>query len=203
MAEVNRARNLDPTSVSCGDFIREYAWVIFVSGFKVSTVRRKILALEHAFKNWDCRAISQQRPTVRTKALQTINNPKKIDAVLKAVDFVNKQGWAAVKNALLSGVIKTDTGVYPSQQFWNYIDNAYHNRDFAFMGTANRRYLAKNLGFDLAKNDRHLTRLAIQHKYSGDAAGVQKFVEDISRHVRERVSVVETVLWNACEISAI
>jgi len=203
MAEVRRARNLDPTSTSCSDFIREYAWVVFVSGFKVSTVRRKILALERAFKNWDCQAISQQRATVRTEALQIINNSKKIDAVLKAVDFVNKQGWAAVKNALLSGIIRANTGVYPSQQFWDYVDNTYRSGDLAFMGTANRRYLAKNLGFDLAKNDRHLTRLAIQHGYSGDAAGVQKFVEDISRHVRERVSVVETILWNACEIDAI
>jgi len=122
---------------------------------------------------------------------------------LKAVDFVNKHGWAAVKNALLSGMIRTGTGVYPSQQFFDYIDNAYCRRDFAFMGTANRRYLAKNLGFDLAKNDRHLSRLAIQHGYSGDAAGVQKFVEDISRHVHERVSAVETILWNACEIGDI
>ena len=203
MEEVERARSLNPASTTCNDFIREYAWVVFVSGFKVSTVRRKIDALQNVFQNWDCQAILQDRATVRAEAMKIIKNSKKIDAILKAVDFVNRQSWATVKNALLGGIIRTDTGVYPTQQFWDYIDNAYRSRDFAFMGPTNRRYLAKNLGFDLAKNDRHLTRLAVQHSYSGDATGVQKFAEKISRHIHERISVVETVLFNACEIGAI
>lgn len=204
MKDVNRARHLNPASTTSSDFMREYAWVVFVSGFRVNTVRKKMPRLTKVFKNWNHTAISRSKSAVRTQALQILKNPKKVDAVLKAAEFVKEESWPVIKKAVLKGMVRTSDGsCYPSAHFFDYINTAYVRRDLPWMGLANRRYLAKNLGFDLAKNDRHLTRLAGQYRYSADASGVQRFVEDVACCVAERVSVVETVLWNTCEAGAI
>jgi hypothetical protein len=203
MQEVEKARNLDPASASCVDFIREYAWVTLVSGFRVRIARRIFPELQKAFRGFECGTILQHEAEVRNEALKIIRSQRKIDAILKAVNFVSEEGWAVVKNSLLSGLNRTATGIYPSSTYFDYVDRAYRSGRLPFMGMTNGRYLAKNLGFDLAKNDRHLRRLSREHGYPQDANGVQSFVEDVARSVGERVSVIETVLFNACEAGAI
>jgi len=194
MAEVSRARTLTPMSVSSIDFIREYAWVVFNSAMKMKIIRRVWPNLERAFKNWDYKAIIQNVSSVWDEATRVFNNSKKVNAVIYTARLVEEQGWKTVEATIKNAVIKSkNNNLYPSKQFFVFI------HQLPWMGATNSRYLAKNLGFDLAKDDRHLRRIAQQYGYAPNPEGVQRLVEDISIHVKERISVIETVLWNACE----
>jgi len=197
--EINRARSLNPTSINSNDFLREYAWTVFNSGIKMRIIRKKWDSLQKVFSYWDHQEISKHKEQVRANALLVFNNHEKIGAVLDSTDFIDKQGWEVIKSNILQGMIRTDNGNFlPSKRFFDYVSS-----NFSWLGLTNRRYLAKNLGFDIAKDDRHLRRLAEQYGYQKDADGVQTFVEKIARYAGERISVTETVLWNACEAGAI
>lgn len=65
-----------------------------------------------------------------------------------------------------------------------------------FIGPITKYHLARNLGMDVAKPDRHLVRLAEHHGYTN----VQKFCKDIGNIVNERIGVVDVVLWRACNL---
>lgn len=60
-----------------------------------------------------------------------------------------------------------------------------------YIGKITRYHLAKNLGIDTAKPDRHLVRLAKKFGYDD----VQKFCEHISKKTGDKVTVVDVVLW--------
>lgn len=198
MKEIERARSLDPRCTSAPDFIREYAWVVFNSGMRMRAIRERWAGLERSFQGWDCQAISSNKSDVEAEALGVFGNRKKVVAVIHTACRVNEEGWGGVRDRILDGVLWGDSGnIYPSEGFFAYV------RALSWMGPTNSRYLAKNLGFDLAKDDRHLRRLAERYDYTPDGDGVQRFVETVSRCVGERVSVVETVLWNACEKGAL
>ncbi len=70
---------------------------------------------------------------------------------------------------------------------------------FPFIGPITSQHLAKNLGYPLAKNDRHLKRLARKYAFS-DA---QEMCELISVHTGESIQVVDTILWRACALGVI
>lgn len=196
MQEITRARGLNPSTASDIDFLREYAWTVFNSGMRMRIIREKWPGLEEAFYGWNCQAITANQPAVRANALQILNHSKKIDAVVSTASIVSKN-WTAIQGMLQSGVQAAGSNLYPSQDFMDFV------RRLPWMGKTNSRYLAKNLGFDLAKDDRHLRRLATQYGYPEDGDGVQRFCEDVGECVGKRVSVVETILWNACNIGAI
>lgn len=66
------------------------------------------------------------------------------------------------------------------------------------IGEITKYHLAKNLGVDVAKPDRHLVRLA-------EAAGeeVQEMCERLAKSTGDRVVTVDTVLWRACNLGLI
>lgn len=199
MEEIARARNMNPSLISSHDFIREYAWTVFNSGMRMRIIKRRWTALEEAFEYWDPKAILTNMTGVKDKALKVFNNKSKVNAVLKLANLINNEGWAKIRFEIMNCVVRSENGnFYPSPQLFTFL-----SYQLAWMGPTNRRYLAKNLGFDFAKDDRHLRRLTESYGYSKDAEGVQQFVEEIGKCVNERISVVETVLWNACERGAI
>ena len=208
MAEVERARNLKPSSVTAEDFLREYAWAVCGAGFKVVILRTLFQRLEIAFNGWDYEAILRDKETVRASALQVFHHAGKIDAILKAAEFIRKHGWDSVKANLLDGMTIDGNGnILPSDNCKTWLKDAKIKKELPWLGDTLRLFLLKNLGFDLAKNDIWLTRVVEKYGqplgYEPDDKGVQKFVEDMGKCVGERTSVVETVLWNASEIGAI
>lgn len=60
-----------------------------------------------------------------------------------------------------------------------------------YMGPTIRYHMAKNLGIQVAKPDRHLVRLATAFGYSD----VQTLCRDISQATGDKISVVDLVLW--------
>lgn len=64
-----------------------------------------------------------------------------------------------------------------------------------FIGSVTRYHLARNLGLDYAKPDRHLKRLAEAYGYGSD---VQRMCEDLAVEKNLRVGTVDVVLWRFC-----
>ena len=64
-----------------------------------------------------------------------------------------------------------------------------------FIGKITKYHLAKNCGAQVAKPDRWLIRVANE---SGE--GVQELCERISSESGDKVSVVDNVIWRACNL---
>ncbi len=64
-----------------------------------------------------------------------------------------------------------------------------------FIGKITCWHLAKNLGEDVVKPDRHLVRLANYYNTSPDA-----LCEKISKENNEKKCVVDIILWRACNL---
>ena len=64
-----------------------------------------------------------------------------------------------------------------------------------FIGPVTKYHLARNLGLDYAKPDVHLARLAKRYGFDD----VNEMCATIASKVRERVGVVDLVLWRFCE----
>jgi len=60
-----------------------------------------------------------------------------------------------------------------------------------YIGNITKFHLARNLGLDIAKPDRHLVRFAKRFGYKD----VQQFCKDISKKSYDTVGVIDVVLW--------
>ena len=72
----------------------------------------------------------------------------------------------------------------------------FYLESFPFIGPITKFHLAKNIGIDVAKPDRHLSRIS---KMLGFAS-VQELCESISQRIDEKVSVVDLVIWRYATI---
>lgn len=66
-------------------------------------------------------------------------------------------------------------------------------RSLPWIGDITKYHLAKNLGFDVAKPDVHLQRLADR-----EGCSVQSLCERLAAETGMRVATVDTLLWRAC-----
>ena len=64
------------------------------------------------------------------------------------------------------------------------------------IGKITKYHLARNLGIDCAKPDRHLMRLADQFGYSD----VQEMCKAVSEATGDRIGTVDVVLWRYCNL---
>jgi len=65
-----------------------------------------------------------------------------------------------------------------------------------FIGNITKYHLARNLGIDCAKPDRHLQRIANHFKYND----VQTMCSYISNETGDRIGTVDVVLWRAMQL---
>ena len=172
-AEVDWQFHVDFSASSEQDFLREGAWVILSSGMRESVVREKFEAISEAFRGFSSAIeIVENYCLCRWNALRTFNHTKKIDAILSMAMRVAVDGFQAVKQST------KHYGV-------DYLQS------FDFIGPATSYHLAKNLGLNVSKPDRHLSRVA-------EAAGfdsVQHLCEEISIATGDPIAVVDLVIW--------
>lgn len=64
------------------------------------------------------------------------------------------------------------------------------------IGKITKYHLARNLGVDIAKPDRHLVRISEFFGYKD----VQKFCKAIAEQVHEKIGVVDLVFWRFAEL---
>lgn len=155
------------------DFLREGAWVILSSGMRESVVRRRFPHISEAFLNWASAAtIVQQRESCRHRALAIFNHSGKIDAIIDLADQVERAGFDVVRQRVEAEGVR-------------------YLRTFPYMGPATSHHLAKNLGLDVVKPDRHLTRISCTLGFESPSG----LCNAICRGTGEKRAVVDLVIW--------
>ena len=171
--EIDWQQQLDFNSITEGDFLREAAWVIFSSGMRESVVRTKFAEISNAFLDWESGSkIASYADQCRQSALSIFGHEGKVEAVLTLAREVSCLGFVRMRRKI------EEKGIAYLQAF-------------PFLGPATSYHLAKNLGFDTAKPDRHLQRIAYHIGYSSPIA----MCRNIAEIVGDKVSVVDLVLW--------
>jgi hypothetical protein len=155
------------------DLLREAAWVILCSGFREAIVRKVFDRISLSFCDWEsARAIVASAGACRANALSSINNQRKMDGILGVARRIDDVGFSYLKAQILRAPT-SELGRLP------------------FVGPVTSWHLAKNLGFEVAKPDRHLFRMSQRLGFS-DA---QELCKSIAQIVNEPVHVVDIVLW--------
>lgn len=170
-----RARDaVEEEKVTERDFLRELAFVICNSGMRASVIRGLWVPMREAFYDFVSTGyIVDHRADIRAAALRVLNSPPKIDAIIDAAVTVQAAGWANTHR-----IIKRD-GIQAL-------------RSFKYIGPIIVYHLAKNIGIDVAKPDRHLMRIAEALGYNHD---VQRMCQRIANHTGHRVATIDLVLW--------
>jgi len=165
------SRNLN--SLTEPQFLEEFTWVVLSSGMRESVIRGLFSRVSEAFLSWEsAKAITRKSTSCRNDALRIFNNKGKINAVMATCKII------------------ANTGFY---KFRDEIEN--NGVDFIstlnFMGPATSYHLAKNIGLDVVKPDRHLVRIAQSARFKTPAALCSKIAEQTG----DKVSVIDIVLW--------
>ena len=64
-----------------------------------------------------------------------------------------------------------------------------------WIGPITKYHLARNIGIDVAKPDRHLVRIAERFGYGSGHSDVQRMCGFISKQTGEKIGVVDVILW--------
>ena len=138
-----------------------------------------LIKISSAFLNWeDSEKIVNRGDNCVHQALEHFNHKGKINAILSIIQHVNDIGFEVFKLGLI------DKGI-------NYI------QQFSFFGPATSFHLAKNIGMNVVKPDRHLIRLAEALNFSTP----DKLCNVIANLIDEKMSVVDVVLWRYCVLN--
>lgn len=76
-------------------------------------------------------------------------------------------------------------------------DKIEYLKSLFFIGDITKYHLARNIGIDVAKPDRHLQRIA--DKYGFD--NVHEMCELLSEETGERIGTVDVILWRYCNLT--
>jgi len=159
--------------VTESNFLAEAAWVVLASGMRETIVRKAFSAVTVSFGWWESAAkIAREPDACVAAALGAFNHRGKIAAIATIASRVDELGFDRLKAEIArEGVPRL--------------------REFPYMGPATSFHLAKNLGMDVVKPDRHLLRIAQATGYPSPDV----LCRDIAREVGDRISVVDLVLW--------
>jgi len=155
------------------DLLRESAWVILCSGFKEKIIRKIFNYISLCFCDWEsAKEIAVNENLCRETALSQINNRQKVNAIIQVAHIIFATGFEQLKKRIIKNPIN-------------------ELKLFPYIGDITSYHLAKNLGFPLAKPDRHLARLASWIGFND----VQTLCGTLSKHTGDPISYVDLVLW--------
>lgn len=168
-----RARR-PPSQITSASLLQEHAWVVLSTGMAESVVRAVFPRFAHALHDFHPDAIVVDRQASSFRARAVFNHERKVDAIVEAAAMLNRTDLVDLVELL-------------------HRDTETFLRGLPYIGPVTWRHLAKNLGQNIVKPDRHLTRLA-------RAAGlpVDEMCDQISAQVGDCVAVVDIVLWRSC-----
>ncbi len=171
--EIAWQESQDFLAVGETDFLREAAWVILNAGMREAVVRDRFPALSTAFANWtSANAIVANEARCRRAALRLFAHEGKIDAILSLSRKVSKEGFDQIKSRIA-------------------LEGAEYLASFDFIGPVTCYHLAKNLGLDVVKPDRHLVRVARRTGFRTPS----DLCRAISVRTGDRLAVVDIVIW--------
>lgn len=155
-------------------FFAEYCFVVFNAGMK-NQIAQKIYEKFMATMNMELHGSTpQETADVRIKSLDVsvIGHEGKREAIRLAM--INYQRWFKELQIKKNNEYRVE-----------YLES------LPWIGKITKYHLARNLGIDVAKPDRHLVRLCGKFGF----ANVQEMCKNISTKTGDRVGVVDLVLW--------
>ena len=171
--EIDWQSDLNFETVTETDFLRETAWVILTTGFRESVVRASFESISEAFLNWcSAKRIDTRRDVCRQRAISIFSNRRKIEAIVEIARTVANQGIRQVKEMIQA------RGV-------GYL------QELPYIGPTTSYHLAKNLGIQVVKPDRHLKRMAL---LTGHASPMEMCCR-VAETVGDSPAVVDLVFW--------
>jgi len=172
-AEIEWQRSTDFRSFTETQLLSEIAWVILCSGFRESIVRRVFDHISLCFCDWESAAsILRHRVVCVEAARHSLKNEAKLNAIVACAEMIVEEGFDQLKAATMRDPINS-------------------LKRFPFIGPITSLHLAKNLGLDVAKPDRHLVRLAERCGYKS----ATDLCEELARKNNEEVKVIDLILW--------
>ena len=172
-SEIDWQEKIKYEEITEQQFLHEISWVIIASGLNDAVVRKIFPAIKESmfgFKN--SKLIIDNKRKCLKSSLKVFNHKGKIQAILYAADYISTNTFKKVKAQILNeGIAFLQT--------------------FPYLGKATSFHLAKNIGIEVAKPDRHLVRIsnALGFKNPNDLCGI------IANKVNERISTIDIVLW--------
>jgi endonuclease III len=171
--EIEWQSSLNIRELSETAFLKELAWVILSSGMKEQVIRGIFPKISHSFFDWEsAEMINLEHDYCFINAYHLFRNKKKISAIIESANVLIAFGFKELKERLLMGDL-TALKVFP------------------YIGPVTVFHLAKNLGLEVAKPDRHLSRISAALGYTN----AQGLCEDISMITGDKISVVDSVFW--------
>ena len=171
--EVDWANSISPETfknLRSKRFLSEYCWVVYASGFKVSTIEAIFPDLQTAFKEFELEELAKMESTKQVLAI--FNNESKASSFLKGSKIIAKEGFSAFKKRLQNAGI-------------DMLD------ELPGIGPITKFHLAKNIGLaDEAKPDVWLCRAA-----DACSSTVQELVAFLSEKYVMSRHAVDVILW--------
>ena len=161
--------------VDVNTFLREYAWVVFNSGMRNAVIEAKWNGICKAFQYFHVDEIVKDQDAVLRNALKVFGNYKKVYAVVEVARDRLQHGFLTFKDKVKADPLAT-------------LDS------LPFIGPVTKFHLARNLGFDYVKPDRHLVRLALKYDTTPLA-----LCRTIHEKTGRRLGTIDVVLWRFCE----
>jgi len=146
---------------------------------KERVIRNLFHAISSSFYYWESAKIIVENESIcRHSALRHFNNAQKIEAIIITARNISSKGFNS---------FKTDIYLNPLEML----------QSLPYIGPVTCYHLAKNIGLQVAKPDRHLKRLAD----SVGCSDVQRFCKYISLQTGDSIPVVDIVLWRFATIT--
>jgi endonuclease III len=171
--EIEWQSSLDLSELSETSFLKELAWVILSAGMKEQVIRGIFPKISLCFFEWkSAEMINLKHDECLIKAYPLFRNKQKISAIIESANILITLGFRELKERLLMGDFKA-LNMFP------------------YIGPVTAYHLAKNLGLQVAKPDRHLSKISVALGYTD----VQGLCSDVSMITGDKIPVVDTVFW--------
>ncbi|WP_193181619.1 hypothetical protein [Nisaea sediminum] len=171
--EIEWQKNIEFHNFSESDLLRESAWVILCSGFKEQIVRSVFDYISLCFCDWEsAEEIVKADPFCRISALSAFRNSAKLEAISRCAEKIYFEGFESVKRQI-------------------FLSPLSYLQEFDFIGPVTAKHLAKNLGMNIAKPDRHLFRLSECFGFR-DA---DHLCSELARVTGEKKNVIDLIIW--------
>lgn len=165
--------------VSVESFIREASWVILSSGMRESVVAKRFPLVVDAMKLDDPKWTVANRQLAHRRGMRVFGHKAKIDAIIDVGELALSLGDLGLRGRLRM-----------PESFL---------RSLPYIGPVTWKHLAKNIGLPVAKDDRHLQRLAVR----AGRSSVDNMCSEIADLVGDPVHVVDLVLWRWSVVHAV
>ncbi len=171
--EIAWQREANFTEFTESELLREHAWVALCSGFRASAVRRAFDHVSLCFCDWEsAEAIVAAGDICCTTAAVSFANRRKLKGIFSTAKYISEVGFDEFRQSVLAD---------PINQL----------QKLAFIGPITSWHLAKNLGLDVAKPDRHLVRVSERLGFRS----AEHLCRELAANTGEQAKVVDIIVW--------